>query len=363
MTTASPPVDFIPTEEQDALREAIASLLGRSVPAPVYGKVATVDRTQLQALGGQLGVLGLDVPEEHGGPGGTLADSVVLNVEAGRALSSLPLATYSAVSWLLAAAGDDLLEPSLTGSALVGLAGLPEPTAITASPSGDRVTLDGPCAASLGSEVDGLLVIARSADGLVVVAVDEPAAARLQNRVASLDLSRPWTSYHFDATPGRILDVGPSVVQEALGRAMVATAADQVGICLQSVDDAIAYAKIRYQFGRSIGSRQAIKHRLVDMSLATERATAAVEYAAGSFEQGSEAAIPLAALETATSAALEVTAGAIQVFGGIGMTWEHRAHLYLRRALSNQVLFGPPTVLRRRLAQALWPRSGSRSAQ
>jgi acyl-CoA dehydrogenase len=137
---------------------------------------------------------------------------------------------------------------------------------------------------------------------------------------------------------------------------MIATAADQVGICLFMVDAAVAYAKVRFQFGRAIGAQQAIKHRLVNMSLAAERASAALDFAARNAAHDTAHLTSLAALECCTRAALEVTTGAIQVLGGIGMTWEHPAHLYLRRALGNQALFGAPRVIRHELADLLWPR-------
>jgi alkylation response protein AidB-like acyl-CoA dehydrogenase len=137
---------------------------------------------------------------------------------------------------------------------------------------------------------------------------------------------------------------------------MISAAADQVGICLYMMDTAIEYAKIRYQFGRAIGSQQAIKHRIVDMSLWAERASAALDYAARNSAHDTGHLTSLAALECCTRAAAEVTTSAIQVLGGIGMTWEHAAHLYLRRALSNQALFGAPRLIRHEIADLLWPR-------
>jgi alkylation response protein AidB-like acyl-CoA dehydrogenase len=360
-----PPVDFGTEPERDALTEMLHSYFGkRTRTSPAPDRAGPVDRHEWRALGADLGVLGLGVPAEAGGAGGSLADSAVLGREAGRAGSQLPVLSLAPVTTLLAAGGDELLGAVVSGTTLVGIAGLAPAAAVlvTATLGAARhARIDGRVPAVLaGASADTLLVVAQAATDRVVVAVEAGASGHSAREAESLDLTRQWSEHTFDAVPGRVVlpPEQASVLAGALDVARVAAAADLVGIAEAALHDAVEYAKVRFQFGRAIGSQQAIKHRSVDLSIAVERAAAALDYAVGApLEARRQAA--LVALTCATQTAVEVTSGAIQIFGGIGMTWEHPAHLRLRRALADQAAFGTPQHHRREIAQLLWPVPGA----
>lgn len=361
MTVELPLVDFALTPEQQLLAETLRSFFAVHTPLPPFGEKIGPDSERLRALGSQLDVLGLDVSAELGGAGATMAEAVLLNIEAGRSLCSLPLVNLSAATTLLAGANDELLAPVLAGEVLVDVAGMQPDSRPSARVGAHGVVIEGSCPTVLGGDAASALVIADSPVGLLVAVVEADAPGVLVHPAESLDLSRRWCTHSFDSVVGRLL-IPPTQqpqIQASIDRAMIAVAADQVGICLQMVEVAVEYAKVRFQFGRAIGAQQAIKHRLVDMSLWAERASAAVDYAARNATHETGHLTSLVAFEFCTRAAVEVTTGAIQVLGGIGMTWEHPVHRYLRRALGNQGLFGAPRVVRRELAGLLWPRTSS----
>jgi alkylation response protein AidB-like acyl-CoA dehydrogenase len=357
--TRFPTVDFGSTPEQDALTEILESFLGKTRPAVIADRAGRLDRGAWQALGGDLGVIGLGIGTEQGGPGGTLADAAILSREAGRACSPLPVLSIAPVTGLLAAAGHDALPDVINGITLVALAGL-APTAdppVTATLNASGVRLGGRVPAVLaGASADLLLVFARCPEGPVVALVERTAPGHRAREATSLDLSRQWSEHAFDDTPATLLlPLGHDAqLSDALDLARISAAADLVGIADSALQDAVAYAKVRYQFGRAIGSQQAIKHRSVDMSIAVERAAAALDYAVRAPEQWRRLAA-LIAIACATQSAVEVTGGAIQIFGGIGMTWEHIAHVRMRRALADQAAFGTSQQHRREMADLLWP--------
>jgi alkylation response protein AidB-like acyl-CoA dehydrogenase len=354
MTTSLPTVDFTVSDEQQALDEMMRSFFGGR-RRPTGHEAVEVDAESWRQLGTELGVLGLGIDAEHHGPGGTAADAVVLYREAGRVLSEAPLIPLAVAGPLLAASNDPLLADVLSGDVLIGMAGLDlEASTISVIEEGALVRLEGSGRAILAGPDAAMLVVVGPTEAPRAVLVDSGAVGRSTSSVESIDLSRSWAIHDFRGTPGRLLASSPDEVSDAMDRARLAVAADQLGIASHMLDAAIDYVKVRYQFGRAIGSQQSIKHRCVDLSIAVERATSAVDYAALASPGLPSRIAALTALLSANDAAHTVTTGAIQLFGGIGMTWDHEAHLYLRRALANQAVFGSQARLRRSLSSLLW---------
>jgi alkylation response protein AidB-like acyl-CoA dehydrogenase len=225
----------------------------------------------------------------------------------------------------------------------------------SASKVGEGWTLDGVKMFVVdGQLADLLLVVARTDDGLGVFAVDKDAPGVTRTSLAPLDLTRPLARIELSGAPAQRVGTGDSAgaIAHALDLALVALAAEQSGAAERALEMAVDYAKIRVQFGRPIGSFQAIKHKCADMLLEVESAKSASYFAAWSAAEGSDELPVAAALAKAycSDAFFHVAAENIQIHGGIGFTWEHDAHLYFRRAKSSQLLFGDPQHHRSRLA-------------
>ncbi|MGW1024430.1 acyl-CoA dehydrogenase family protein [Streptomyces sp. NPDC002577] len=351
------------TEEQEQLRSAVRSLLGRHEGAAAWRPLAE-----------QIGVAGLAVPEEYGGAGcGALEVHVVME-ELGRELSPVPcLGSAVLTVQALLASGDtaactELLPPLAEGRAVGALAwaeqGSWDPAAIRAEaapasgPGGTwRISgtkehvLDG-----TGAEV--LLVAARTGAGISLFHVAADGAGVHREAVVTMDQTRAQARVVLDGAAGRLIGEegdGGRMLRHVLDVACTALAAEQVGAAERCLELTVAYAKDRVQFGRPIGSFQALKHRLADAYVLVESARsaalgAAFAAAAGSPELSRSAAIA----KSACSEAFSTVAGEmIQLHGGIGITWEHDAHRYFKRAHGTGRLFGPPAWHRGRLAADL----------
>ena len=222
--------------------------------------------------------------------------------------------------------------------------GTPESLGETASHSPGGTALDGEACYVVGGHVAGvLLVAARDAagPGLYRVAADAPGLSRTVMPV--LDATRKLTRLGFSGVPAHPLGPagsGTAALARVLDTAVVALAAEAVGGAEQALDLAVSHARQRVQFGRPIGSFQAVKHKCADMLVALEGARVALDGA-------------LVAGLQCSAAYTHITAEAIQVLGGIGFTWEHPAHLYFRRAASSAVLFGTESAHRAALADRL----------
>ena len=212
-----------------------------------------------------------------------------------------------------------------------------------------------------GGQADLILVPAGTDSGIALFAVDAAAARGLSRRpMRTLDPSRPQARLDFAATPGRLVGAvgaGAHAVRQGLAHATIALAAEQVGGAERCLEAAVEYAGMRRQFGRPIGSFQAIKHKCADLLILVESARSAARYAASvSSSPGSDedlyAAAALAGAYCST-AYFTVAAENIQIHGGIGFTWEHHAHLYFRRAKASEVMFGTPVEHRAFLARHL----------
>ena len=363
------------SDEQEELRRTVRRFLEESCP------VGEVRRLMATEVGhdpevwrrlAELGLQGIHVPEAMGGAGmGQVELSIVLE-ELGRSLACVPyFATVGLAVNALLASGDEAAQrdllPRLASGEATGTLAVLEPSgswdldavATTARREGDGWTLDGVKAFVVdGHTADVLLIAARAPGGLTVFAVEGEAAGMERVPVPELDQTRKLATVELSSTPGRMVgeEGGAAAwLPRALDLAAVALAAEQVGGAQRCLDMSVEYAKTRQQFGRAIGSFQAIKHRCADMLLRVESARAAAYYAAWAAAEDAQELPAVASLARAyCSEAYSWVAGeTIQVHGGIGFTWEHDAHLYFKRAKASELLLGDPASHREQMLRRI----------
>ncbi|SNS42855.1 Acyl-CoA dehydrogenase [Actinomadura meyerae] len=350
---------LVVTEEQRELRDALRRFFAdRSPSAEVRRLMETAegyDPKVWAQMAEQLGLQGLAIAEEHGGAGFGVRELAVVFEEMGRAVMCAPfLSTIIAAAALEAGeGGHDLLPGIADGSTIATLAvaedGSWDPGDVKA------VYRDGAVSGSKDFVLDGhiadvVLVAARDGDGVGLYAVED-VSRLVRTPAVTLDQTRKLARIEFDAVPARKVG-GREALLRALDVAAVALAAEQLGGAQRTLDMTVEYVKVRHQFGRPIGSFQAVKHRCADMFVLVESARSAVLNAAAAADESPEELPAAAALAKAyCSDAYFHTAGeAIQLHGGIGFTWEHDAHLYFKRAQGSRQLFGAPDRHRERLA-------------
>jgi alkylation response protein AidB-like acyl-CoA dehydrogenase len=308
-------------------------------------------------LGGELGVLGLAVPEELGGVGGTLVDQAVVAEEFGAALLPGPvLGTVGLAIPALVALGADagaetaeLLEALVAGTRTAALA-VPEfGAAPLVTATGDALTGTLPQVVDGGADV--LIVAATGPDGVGLYATE----GGQRSRLSTLDQTRRQSKVVLDGAPARLLASG-AAAEKAIAHALrvggVLLAAEQVGGAQKLLELTIAYANTRLQFGRKIGSFQAVKHKCADMLVLVEHARSTAYHAAWALQDGTDD--PDLAVSVAQATCSEnyqrVAADTVQLHGGIGFTWEHPAHLYFKRAVTDAALLGSASTHRDRIA-------------
>ena len=320
-----------------ALRDAVRSLLEKR-PDDAWSRLC-----------GEIGVAGLAVPESYGGSGASLRETCVVLEELGRTLTPAPLlgSAVLAGTALLGSGDTDachrLLPGIADGTRLAALAWAPatgrwEPDEVACT-ADRRGRLDGEAHYVLdGGAADTLLVAARTTDGVGLFEVD-PAGAEVTPST-TVDLTRRLAVVRLDGTPGRRLGGGDA--RDLLARvrdvACVALSAEQVGTAARALELTVEYAKTRTQFGRPIGAFQALQHRMADLHVLVETARSISWAAAETVDP-----VLAAAAKVHCSEALMTVAGEmIQLHGGIGITWEHDAHRYFKRAHGAWHLFGQP---------------------
>jgi alkylation response protein AidB-like acyl-CoA dehydrogenase len=356
---------FAFSEEQLELRSAVRRFLDAKSPAAEVRRLMETDRGYDPAvwaqMAEQLGLQGLAIPEEHGGSGFGPVEQLVVLEEMGRALLCAPyFASVVLAANALLLSGDDaackdLLPGIADGTTIVTLAAAEgsgdwraTPT-VVATASGTGHVLSGEKSFVLDGHVaDLLLVTAVTPAGPSLFAVDATDPSVGRRLLETLDMTRKLAVVTLRETPARLVGedgAAAVVVADVLARAAVALAAEQVGGAQRCLDMAVEYAKLRVQFGRQIGSFQAIKHKCADMLLEVESARSAAYYAAWTGQDRPEELAMIASLAKAycSEAYAHTAAENIQVHGGIGFTWEHDAHLYYRRARSSEAMFGTPT--------------------
>jgi alkylation response protein AidB-like acyl-CoA dehydrogenase len=364
------PALLVETPEQAELRRLLRQFFAAtSSPEDVRKHAETArghDELQWRRMAGEIGVQGLAIPEEYGGFGFSFAELAVVLDEAGRALCCAPLLPTLALAvpaLLLSEDGNACaryLPEIADGTATATVAGFGTESGIVAERTGHGWTLRGADDFVLdGQGADLILVLARSSDGPRLLMCDPSAdrCARVPRTV--LDGTRRQARVEFTgavATP--VGDAGESaaqVVRTVLDIGRVALAAEQVGGCGHALDATVSYVRQRKQFGRPIGSFQAVKHRLADLLVEVEAARSAAVYGTGCVVSASpDLPFAASAAKSVCSAAFRrATAEYVQLYGGVGFTWEHPAHLYVRRARSGEVLFGTADDHLDRLADLL----------
>ena len=348
--------DLLYSTEEEELRASLGALLAARCPSTrvlaMYDGDASLAHELWPAVSIEMGLAGLLIPESYGGAGATAREAGVVLEELGRSLAPVPFLTSSvmAVTALLTAGYSDTLPLVADGSLICALA---VPLGSCVSTLSPTTTLDkqglihGRIDRVAGLEGAGLLLVpATDVDGeLVLTGVRGEAAVREQ--VTSLDMSRPLAGITFDGAPAQVIArgaVAENSVQEALLVGAALLASEQLGIAQWCLDSAVRYLLERRQFGRLIGSYQALKHRAADLFIEVETARAVARYAAATWADASEDRFVASALAQAycSDVAVHAAQECIQLHGGIGFTWEHPAHLYLKRAKADQVALGTP---------------------
>jgi alkylation response protein AidB-like acyl-CoA dehydrogenase len=350
------------TERQD-MRRTVAAFLDRHAGSSQVRAAMTGDPGYDTALwrraAGELGLTAMLVPERCGGLGLDFTDAAAVLAEFGRRVVPTPLPTTLVAATVLARCGTAAADRLLTRIAEDGVpvsVAVAEPATgweieaatTTATRVGERWELRGTKAyVPHGAAVDMLLVVAR--DGVYAVEGRQPGVVR-RSRV-TLDQTRRLADVELDgavATP--LPGVGPQLLVDL---SLVALAVESAAAARACLDMTVQYLKVRHQFGRPLGSFQALKHRCADLAVRVEGAVSTAWYAAAAAASGSDElplVAPLAKLVCADTL-MAVAAEAIQMHGGIGFTFEHDAHLYLKRGKADQQLFGSGSQLRGRLAR------------
>ncbi|MEU7906232.1 acyl-CoA dehydrogenase family protein [Actinoplanes sp. NPDC049118] len=355
--------DLLYSDVEDDLRASVRDLLAdRCEPAAVIamydGDRSLVDGLW-KALAAEMGLAGLLVPEERGGVGASAREAAVVLEELGRAVAPVPFLTSAVIaSAVLLDAEGDLLAALASGERTAALA-VPLSTApgdaIPAARADAGGRLTGAFTSVAGAlEADVLLVPAACGDAVGVYAV--PASAASIVPVVSLDMTRQLADVTVDGAAAELVVAdGELAVRHALQAGAALLASEQVGVGRWCLDTTVAYLNERRQFGRVVGGFQALKHRLADLYTGVESANAAARYAAVTLAAGDPDAPIATAVAQAFCGDLAVTAAeeTVQLHGGIGMTWEHPAHLYLKRAKADQLALGTPGVHRARLADLI----------
>jgi alkylation response protein AidB-like acyl-CoA dehydrogenase len=368
---------FSLTEEQQEFSNAVAEFVAKRSPEGEVRRLmdggGAANPAVWKEITDQLGLAGLVIPEQFGGGGFGFLDFALAAERLGAVLFVSPLlSTVSAASALMFSDDEDLKAeylPALASGNSIGALAIAEDSGTWVLTGGNTTAEDTPSTGAQltgckmyvvdGQHADVFVVSAHSASGVGLYAVDAATDGVDVTPLRTLDLTRPQARVEFRSAPARPLFPAESsefFADQALATAVILLAAEQVGGAQRCLDMAVEYAKVRVQFGRPIGSFQAIKHKCADMLLDVESARSAAYYAADVLDGGEPADVLIAAAlaKAHCSAAYTRVAGEnIQIHGGIGFTWEHPAHLYFKRAKTTELLFGDPVWQRERLAQLI----------
>ena len=370
-------MNFTFSDEQEELRRTIRRFFDDKSPSTEVRRLMETpdgyDEAVWKQMAQELGLQAIAIPEEYGGQGFSFVELGIVLEEAGRALLCSPfLATAAIAAHAILNAGTDeqkkALLPGIASGETIATLALGEPDK---GWSADDITLEAKDGVLNGSKtyvIDGhvanLIVVAArepgtgGTDGISLYVVKGDAEGLTRTKLEALDLTRKLARLDFNNVKAEAL--GPKgqawpALQRTLDQAAVALAAEMTGGAQRALDMAVQYAKDRYQFGRPIGSFQAIKHKCADMLLEVESAKTATYYAlwvAAADDPELSIVAPMAKAYAA-DAFNKAARDNIQVHGGIGFTWEHDAHLYYRRAKSSELMFGDAPYHRELLAQRL----------
>ena len=355
------------TSEQRDLRDAVRGLLTRYQGAAPEPGDPGYDQALWQRLCGEIGVAGLAIPARYGGAGAGPAETHVVMEELGRGLTPSPMlgsAVLAAQALLAsgdAAACQRLLPAIADGATIAALAwtdqsGHWDPRKAAFGATSDHV-LTGEAHYVLDGDVAGvLLAAAHTPGGVALYEVDPQHTGVTRGAVTTMDTTRRLAVVRLDGVPGLLLaghadsaaaragSAGSLALAKARDLACVALTAEQAGAAQRALDLTVAYTKVRVQFGRPIASFQALQHRMADLYVLVESARSLSYAAASAAAEGApDLGLRAAAAKAYCSEALARVAGQmIQLHGAIGITWEHDAHRYFKRAHGSGQLFGRP---------------------
>lgn len=359
------------SDEQRAIRETTARILAdHAAPRRAYDQPGHgADNATWEALAGA-GIAGLLIPVDLGGVGLGPVELELVSEEMGAALAVTPFLSSSVLAAsLILRSGDDKARATVLPAMASGAAGATvavtgasgcwtqDGVDVEATTVAGRTVLTGrACFVTDADTADFVLVVATTLDGTGVYRIERGAAGLSIDPVETFDKTLRLADLTLEGVCAvRLGSVGWEAVEDALRVALVARAGEQVGGARHILDATVGYARTRVQFGRAIGSFQAIKHMAADLLLEVESATSAARHAARLLAAGAPdaaEAVDLAAF-TCAEAFVRVAADAVQMHGGIAFTWDHPAHLYLRRARASSRLFGGPARFRDRFLEAV----------
>ncbi|MGW4868293.1 acyl-CoA dehydrogenase family protein [Streptomyces chartreusis] len=354
--------DLLYSEEEEALRAAVRDLLSDHCDAP--GVIARTesdtphDLAAWKALADGMGLAGLLVPEDRGGQGATHREAAVVLEELGRAVAPVPYLTSAVVATeaLLACDAEGGLLAELASGRRIGALAV----ALNVAPGGaykvvrhENGALHGELTAIADAAVADVLLVPADDGGLYAVDAD----AVTVTPQASLDLTRPVATVTLDGAPARLLGDAEPAVRRALRAGAGLLASEQLGLAEWTLTETVRYLKERKQFNRPVGGFQALKHRLAQLWLEVVNLRAAARNAADALSNGEydeEAAVAVAVAQAyAAPVAVHAAEEALQLHAGIGMTWEHPVHLYLKRAKADSIAYGTAGAHREALAETI----------
>jgi alkylation response protein AidB-like acyl-CoA dehydrogenase len=374
-------MQFAFTDEQEQFRAVVRKFLAAKSPTTEVRRLMATDTgfdpVVWRQLADDLALPGIHIPEAWGGAGFGPVELGIAMEEQGRALLCAPF--YSscvlAAGAIVNAASDEqkaTLLPEIASGRLRAAFAVTEPNGrwdpdgiqMTARRNGNGWLLDGEKRFVIdGCTADSLIVVARVAGsvgdaGLAFFVVDAGANGVTRRALPTMDATRKQARIVFADTAAQLLGEigsGAAALGRTLDEAAIALANEMVGGAQALLESAVAYAQMRVQFGRAIGSFQAIKHKCADMLLDVELAKSAAYYAAQAAADGDAQTPMLASLAKASAADayMRAAANCIQIHGGIGFTWDHDTHLWFKRAKSSEVLFGDPNFHRERMLQKM----------
>jgi alkylation response protein AidB-like acyl-CoA dehydrogenase len=369
-------VNFAFSEEQEELRKVVKDFLNAKSDEPTVRELMETetgyDPAVWNQMAEQMGLQGLVIPEEYGGSGFSFVELIVVLEEMGRRLLCAPyFSTVVLAGQTLLHSGDEDAKkahlPGIASGETIATLAYTEPNGkwdesavtMTATRDGDAWKLNGTKLYVLdGHTADLIITAARTDAGTSLFAVAGDAPGLTRTALSTMDQTRKQARLEYAEVPATLIGTegaGWDVLTRVLDLAAVALAAEQVGGAQEVLEMAVQYAKDRVQFGRPIGSFQAIKHKCADMLLEVESAKSAAYYAGWCASELNDELPSVASLAKAycSEAYFHAAAENIQIHGGIGFTWEHPAHLYFKRAKSSELLFGDPTYHRELLAQRI----------
>ncbi|TQM69110.1 alkylation response protein AidB-like acyl-CoA dehydrogenase [Actinomadura hallensis] len=348
--------DLLYSEIENDLRASVREVLDDKAPwtSVLAGteKDEPYDAELWGAVAGQLGCAGLPVPEDLGGAGATWRETAVVMEELGRSAAPVPFLSSAVVATaaLLAAGERDLLA-RLAAAEEIAVPAVPFSTGPFGAGVPELRVADGRVTGEVTSVADGMAAgwfLVPAGGGLYAV----DAADARRTAVTSLDMTRRLADVTFSGAPARLVAEGPDALRAGLLTGAAMLASEQLGIAERCLDDTVAYVKTRYQFGRPVGSYQGLKHRLADLWTSITQARAVARHAASCAAAGdADTEIAVAVAQSHCSAvAVKAAEECVQMHGGIGFTWEHSAHLYLKRAKADAIALGTPDRHRAALA-------------